>query len=176
MSNGENRIATDVVVKLFDTLKDANGHMQKSVEKQTEAIMHLTGLIKEGVQPDEIKKIIESHAKESGIKLDDLDTCTEAVHDRSEEIANLLKDKIIPSIKDLRKWVGTMILVVCVTFSVMTISYFFVKDNVETMINNKIESIEKIENGSRTNIQKQIEELKRLLDEHTEGDQNGYSQ
>lgn len=133
MNDLDSRIATDLIVKLFDTLKESNSHLKSSVEKQTEAIIHLTSFIKEGVKPEDIKKLIENHnvqADDAIDKINDIDTCTETIQDKSNVILELLGS--------LSKKVTTMITIVCIAFSLMVISYIFVSNSMDKMVYEKI--------------------------------------
>lgn len=159
MNEMDSRIPTELIVKLFDTLKESNKDVKITVDKQTDAIVHLSSLLKEGVTLDDLKKLIEEHHTHSGGHLDDIDTCTETIEDNSKTILGLLKS--------MSKRVNTMIIVVIITFSVMAISYLFVSNSVEHMIKNQIdESIhteESIFEDDHSNISKQIEEMRKMI-------------
>jgi hypothetical protein len=152
-----NRVTTDIVLKLFDTIRDSNLNLKTSVEKQTDAIVHftsllregvkpedikklvekqtdaiihLTSLIKEGVKPEEIKKIVEAHDSSTVSTLTKVDTCTETIQDKSNVILDILSV--------LNKRVMTMITIVCIAFSLMTVSYFVVSNSMDKMVYQKI--------------------------------------
>ena len=163
MSNDDRngRLATEVILKLFDTLKESSKDVKTSVEKQTDAIVHLSSLLKEGVTLDEIKKIIDEHNIHSGKHLDDIDTCAGTIEDNSTVILQVLKG--------LSKKVSTMIIVVVVTFALMAISYLFVSNSVETIIKNKIEESIKTEetymyDPSHNELLEQIEKIKKQME------------
>jgi hypothetical protein len=148
----------DLTIKLFDTLKESHSNVEKKLEKQTDAIVVLSDLLKLGVKPEEIKKVIEDHHTYSGEHLDNINTCTETINDNSSKILSL--------IKSLNKRVTTMILVVCITFSIMTISYLFVRSSVQSIVKEAVKT-EKIvkENATHnhTELSKQIEEIRKLI-------------
>jgi len=158
MSNEDtSRITADLVLKLFDTLKDSNSHLKHSVEKQTDAIIHLTGLLKEGVKPSDLKKIIDEYNMHSSSHLDNIDTCTGTIKSKSDVILSLLKV--------LSKKINTMILVVSISAGLMTMAYFFVSNSVNNIVDKKIEyKIQKTEpNLTEKAILKQIEEIKKQI-------------
>ena len=150
------RVATEVVLKLFDTLRESSKDVRVSVEKQTDAIVHLSSLLKEGVTLDELKKIIDTHSEHSGKHLEDLDTCTESIQDNSGKILSLLKG--------MNKRVNIMIMIVAITFSLMTISYLYVSNSVEHMIKAQIEKSineeEPIIYDDHDDLKQQIEDLR----------------
>lgn len=161
------RIDIELILTLFDTLKESNDKIGQQVEKQTDAIIRLSGFIKEGVQPEDLKKMLEEHNIHSGEHLDNIDTCTETVEKNTNNIENLL-NKISGRIK-------TMITVVVAAFAVLMISFvvanFFVKATVEKEIAEKLEAvIDQDQDKELTNweliqeiekIRKQIEEMKK---------------
>lgn len=159
MNEMDSRIPTELIVKLFDTLKESNKDVKATVDKQTDAIVHLSSLIKEGVKPEDLKKILEEHHLHSGKHLDDIDTCTETINDNSGKILTLLKG--------MTKKINTMILVVSITFGLMVISYLFVSNSVETMIKTQIDkSIQSEENAfydEHGDISKQIDEIREMI-------------
>jgi hypothetical protein len=159
MSDIDSRIPSELILKLFDTLKEANKDVKITVDKQTDAIVHLSSLLKEGVKPDDIKKLLEDHHKHSGEHLDNIDTCTETINDNSSKILSLLKG--------MTKRINTMILIVLITFGLMTVAYLFVSNSVETMIKTQIDksihSEENIFEDEHSDISEQIEELRKMI-------------
>lgn len=128
------KVTTEVVVKLFDTLRDSHKDVQNSVEKQTEALSHLNSLIKESVKPEDVRNLLIEHDRHQGEHLDNIDTCTETINDNSGKILSILK-KLVNRVQ-------TMILVVCVAFGLMTLSYFYVSSWVDNIITDKIGIVE----------------------------------
>jgi ABC-type Na+ efflux pump permease subunit len=164
-----NRITTDLVVKLFDTLKESNSHLKSSVEKQTEAILHLTSFMKEGVKPDELKKIIETHDSNAAgaiTTLKDIDTCTETIQDKSNIILTL--------IEGLSKKVTTMITIVCIAFSLMVVSYIFVSNSMDKMVFEKITKVMETKmpatDKNTKNILTEIENIRKEMERLHSGD------
>ena len=163
MTLDESRIQTEVVLKLFDTLRDSNGHLKATIDKQTEAIVHLSHLMREGTKPAEVKALLEKHNESAGAQLNDIDTCTDTINDKSDTILNVLQS--------VSKKINNTLIVICVAFSLLIISYYYVRSHVDVLVDKKIkaniEQIVKIpaENKQLINeiekLRKEIEELKR---------------
>jgi|GEM_PF-4616182 ABC-type Na+ efflux pump permease subunit len=130
MATDPNRITTDLVVKLFDTLKDSHKHLEDLIEKQTISINYLTSSIKDGVKTEEIKKIVETHGTTAISTLNEIDTCTETIKGKSTDILDV--------INMLHKKITVMIVIICTAFSLMTISYIFVSNSMDKMVYEKI--------------------------------------
>ena len=161
----DSRIHTEVVLKLFDTLKDANDETKASINKQTEAIVFLSDMIRDSVKPEDVKAAIDEHHKHSGEHLDNIDTCTETIEDNSTKILGILKT--------LCKRVNTMILVVIISFSLMVVSYIFVRSAVEKIVNNRLDEvqIESVDSGNH-NHQELLDQIEKLRKELEDGRYN----
>lgn len=136
--------------KLFDRLSKDNEDIQKQLDKQTEAISALSSHVREGIQPQDIKDAINNHHDKSGEHLGNIDTCTETIDVKSDEILDKV-DKLSNKVK-------TMIIVVCVAFGLLTMAYFVVRATVDTRIEEKSEDTE------HSDLKEEIEEIKRLIE------------
>lgn len=165
--NGRSRIDIELILTLFDTLKESNDNIGKAVEKQTDAIIKLSGFIKEGVQPEDLRKMIEDHHTHSGKHLDNIDTCTETVEKNTNNIENILT-KINSRVK-------TMITVVIASFAVLMISFivanFYVKATVEREIAEKLEAVinqDEDENLTHYELIQEIERIRKEIQKNKE--------
>lgn len=149
-------------LKLFEMLKDAQNGTQQTLNKQSDAIASLMSYLKEGVQLDEIKKMIEDHDKEAVTTLTEIDTCTEAINKRSES----LELKIVGLLQTIKSRIDKTLIVITVVFSLMAISYLFVKNNVENMIDAKIGKPSIVQGYDAVGVDQQIlSELKNIRDD-----------
>lgn len=145
-------IDTEIIIKLFDTLKESNTSLASKVEKQTDALVAL------GNKLDKINSKTENMSK----SFDEHSTTAKATNEcteETEEKVRLIWDKV----KTMSKSVNTMIVVVCVAFGLLVMSYYFVRSNIETMIDKRIELTEK-ESIDHNKLTKEIEELKKQIE------------
>ena len=100
----------DLLIKLFDTLKDSMKDQQTVhnalLTNQNDLGNHLKTL-----PIEEIKQILKDHTKDSS---DDIDSCTETVESKS--------DAILEEVKDIKGKIKNMILVVVVAVSLFGIA------------------------------------------------------
>ena len=158
----ELKLSTHITIKLFETLSDSNKKVQEQLEKQTEALDGLVRQLREGVQLSEIKNLIQSGEEQ----IDEIDSCTEAVSDRSDEIVKILRDEVLKVLIDLRDKLVKVITVIVVAFSLTTMGYFIVKAYIDYTAPAKSEfSI----------IEKDIEGLKKELSSHIEKTEKRHS-
>lgn len=110
----------DILVKLFDTLKEASDETKKTskelIAQQQELVNHVKHL-----PIAELKDALKEHAKESS---QDIDSCTETVETKT--------DTILEKVKGIENKVGRMILVVIVAFSILTGGYIIIRTLSET--------------------------------------------
>lgn len=144
MNNGSDKVNAELIIKLFDTLRDTDSQLIRRVEKETDALISM------GHNLDKIKSVIDEHAKYSNDTLRDLAVCSEESETKHKEILEI--------VKNTSKRVWTMIIVVGVAFSLMAVSYMVVRNSVETMINDKIRF-------SDPEHDKLVEQIKNLQDE-----------
>jgi DNA-binding transcriptional MerR regulator len=137
MANDDLR--SGALLKLFDTLKESQDNLQHAVDRQSNTITTLTSYLKEGVQLAEIKKIIEEHDKEASEKLEDLDSCTGTINTKSEALEKS-NATIISLLASLKSRTDKVLITIGVAFALVVMSYFFVKSNVDSMIDTKIKA------------------------------------
>lgn len=98
----------DLLIKLFETLKDAlrdtNQLCQAMLNNQTSIANHMKNL-----PIEDLKQVLKDNSKESS---DDIGTCTETVETQGVNILN--------EIRDLKGKVKTMIIVVVVAFTLFS--------------------------------------------------------
>ena len=100
----------DLLLKLFDTLKDSSKDTQQMCQAMLSNQTNISNFMK-NLPLAEIKEMLKDHAKESG---DDIGTCTETVESQT--------DAILKEVRQLKGRIKTMITVVIVTFSLFTIA------------------------------------------------------
>jgi len=126
----------DLLIKLFDTLKDSMKDQQTVhnalLTNQNDLGNHLKTL-----PIEEIKQILKDHTKDSS---DDIDSCTETVESKS--------DAILEEVKDIKGKIKNMILVVVVAVSLFGIALLIggiafnnVKPKQETISHESIKKI-----------------------------------
>ena len=137
-----------ILVKLFETLKEASDKNEDATQQLIVQQLELVGHIKH-LPIEDLRQALKEHAKETSI---DIDSCTETVETTSTD---LMKE-----IKKLASKVTIMIVVVLVTFTVLTGTYVFISN----VADHKKESIEwkkKIEKAKEDMVTKAIEEFKK---------------
>jgi len=167
-------------LKLFDMLKEAQQGTRETLDKQSTAITTLTSYLREGVQLAEIKKLVEDHDKEATGVLNEIDTCTEAINKKSETIEKTMSEKmdvVIGLLSNVKSRLEKVIIVVIVAFSLMALSYLFVRNNIENMIDTKTKStITSVDNdydakGTDDKILKMLKEIREdMLKFHSKTD------
>lgn len=100
----------DLLLKLFDTLKDSSKDTQQMCQAMLTNQTDISSFMK-NLPLAELKEMIKDHAKTSG---DDIGTCTETVESQT--------DAILKEVRQLKGRIKTMITVVIVAFSLFTIA------------------------------------------------------
>lgn len=106
----------NILVKLFETLKDSSDKNEETTQKLIVQQLELVSRIK-NLPIEDLKQALKEHAKES---LDSIDSCAETVETTG---ADLMKE-----IRRLASKVNMMIVVVLVTFAILTGTYVFISD------------------------------------------------
>lgn len=148
---------TDVLLKLFDTLKDEIKDLRSLshalLDNQNSFVNHISNLPME-----ETKKLLEDHSKDSS---DEIGTCTETVETTSE--------KIQKSVEGMTQKVDRMILVIKVAFALfgaailiggITFKYL---DSVDKKVveKQKTDEHEQLRQELRQDIKEALEEFKK---------------
>lgn len=100
----------DLLIKLFDTLKDSSKDTQVMCQAMLTNQTNIGNYIR-NLPLEELKNLIKDHAKTSE---DDIESCTETVQTKS--------DNILKEVNTLKGKVKTMITVVIVAFSLVTVA------------------------------------------------------
>ncbi|MCK5611085.1 hypothetical protein KAR91_54935 [Candidatus Pacearchaeota archaeon] len=137
-----------ILVKLFETLKESSDKNEDATQQLIVQQLELVGHIKH-LPIEDLKQALKEHAKDSS---DNIGACTETVEVTGKDL--------MEEIKKLSSRVSKMILVVLVTFTVLTGTYVFISN----IADHKKESIEwkkKIEEAKEEMVNKAIEEFKK---------------
>ena len=123
----------DVLIKLFDTLKEASDESKRTcqelITQQQDLVNHVKNL-----PISELKVALKEHSQQSSAEID---SCTETVETKT--------DSILGIVRNIESKVGKMILVVVVAFSIMTAGYFLIKavsDPEHVRLEQRLEHIE----------------------------------
>jgi hypothetical protein len=139
-------IDTNIILELFNTLRDTDRDLSAKVEKQTDAIVTI------GHNVSNIKDDIKQHLTDSK----GMAECTETTE------STVLK--IWEKVKTMHKSVIAMITIVTVAFGLMVLAYFIVRNSVEDMIDSKIKQTQQIPTNNDVLV-KEIEELRKQIKE-----------
>ena len=141
----------DILMKLFDTLKQASDKHESTLQKLIEQQHKLVGHI-EYLPIKELQNALESHGKES---TNDITTCTDTVTSTS--------DTLIEKVRSIDSKISKMIIVVIVAFSILTGGFLIIKAATDYFDNASLQEIESEQEkkymDAIDDIKKQIEEL-----------------
>jgi len=143
-------IDADLLLKLFDTLKEADKLLVSKIEKQTDAIITITHSV------ENIKESVNKHIDH-----------TDSISDSSKEAMSTIK-LIWDKTRKMYKSVNTIMIGIVIAFGLMTISYYFVRSSIENMVTHEISKTEIQFNQDANNYEDlsvQIEELRRMMKE-----------
>jgi gas vesicle protein len=110
----------DLLIKLFDTLKDSIKDMQNLCQALLTNQTSIGSYMK-SLPMDEVKQLLKEHSKES---TDEIGTCTETVETQT--------DTILTEVRDLKGKVRTMIVVVLVAFALFTSAVLIGRLSIDT--------------------------------------------
>jgi predicted PurR-regulated permease PerM len=120
----------DLMVKLFETLKQSSDKNEATLQKLIEQQHSLIGHI-EYLPIKDLQIALKDHNKESS---NDISTCTDTV--------NTTTDTILEKVKQIDGKVGKMITVVLVAFSLLTITFVIARMTIDTeLIDKKIHTV-----------------------------------
>jgi len=120
----DEKIPESVVIKLFDQTKESNQQNASAIRDLTRVVSELTKCIEK--QPD--LNVLASLSVNRSRDIEEIKTTMYTI----SEVSKKLLTRVI-----------FMIAVVTITFSLMTASYFFVKSNIENMINQRVHDVYK---------------------------------
>ena len=98
----------DLLIKLFDTLKDSIRDMQQLCQAMLTNQTNIGNYVK-NLPIDEVKELLKEHSKDSSVEIE---TCSETVGTQADAILN--------EVKELKGKVKTMIIIVIVAFTLFT--------------------------------------------------------
>ncbi len=136
-----------ILVKLFETLKESSDKNEDATQQLIVQQLELVGHIKH-LPIEDLKQALKEHAKDSA---DSIDLCAENITVTSKDI--------LEEIKKLSSKVSKMILVVLVTFSVLTGTYVFISNVAEHKQESKVE--QKIEMTQEDIVDKVMEKIRK---------------
>ncbi len=118
-----------ILVKLFETLKDSSDKNEETTQKlivqQLELVSHIKHL-----PIEDLNQALKDHAKDSA---NNIDICTETVEVTGKDL--------MTEIKKVASNVNKMILVVLVTFAVLTGTYVFISNVADHKQNIEVQKI-----------------------------------
>lgn len=121
----DDKISENIALKLFDQVKNASDQNTDALKDLTRVVGDLTKCIDK--QPD----------------LNDMARmCIDRGHAVSDIVVTVKETERVA--KSLHSRVGIMLITVTITFTLMAVSYFFVRNSVEDMIDRRITEIHKV--------------------------------
>jgi Skp family chaperone for outer membrane proteins len=191
-NNNGRKVSEEFVIQVFDKIRDVNEELSADVKELRNAVIGFGEAFSKRYEgqprPKELHTLLDNwgktfeirHAasKEKLLHLEGIISSSKEMlkehcdHAESEfcSIEKELKEdeglltKIKDAIDKVAGRVNIMIVAVLVSLAIFTIAYFFVSHSVDKVVETRIE---KIETQHQTEIQKQLEEIKRALEKHT---------
>jgi hypothetical protein len=148
----------DLLLKLFDTLKDSSKDTQDLCHAMLTNQNNIGSYIK-NLPVDELRNALKEHNKESA---DNIDACTETVETKTDailKIVDLIETKI-----------GKMITVVIVAFALLTVAFIIGRLSMDTSsLEKKIESTQQEEHqviidAVKDSMEKEFEKVRKEMD------------
>lgn len=146
----------DLLIKLFDTLKDASKETQQLCHAMLTNQNNIGNYMK-SLPMDDLKQALKDHSKES---TDEIGTCTETVESKS--------DNILERVKAIEGKIGKMILVVIVAFTLFTTAILianFSNPHSQAQDRATIEDLQKIIDADKIRTDEVIEDLRKTVEE-----------
>ncbi len=148
----------DLLLKLFDTLKDSSKDTQDLCHAMLTNQNNIGSYIK-NLPIDELKNTLKEHNKES---IDNIDACTETVETKT--------DTILEKVNLIDTKVGKMITVVVVAFALLTVSFIVGRLSMDTTsLQKAIESDQQIEHqiiidAVKESMEEEFEKIRETID------------
>jgi hypothetical protein len=160
----------ELMVKLFETLKESSDKSESTLRKLIEQQHSLISLI-EYMPVKELHEALKDHSKVSSIEIG---TCTDTV--------NLTSDSILEKVKIIENKIGKMILVVVVAFAVLSMGYLIGRMTLEKSVMEQqgsaaghqeiIDSVEELNAALKRSIEKEFSNIrKEMAIHHKESDE-----
>ncbi len=131
---------TDVLLKLFDTLKDQMKDVQNAINALLTNQNNIGNYIKT-LPMDDVKQMLKDHAKESS---SEIDSCTETVEMKT--------DTILEEVREIKGKIKTMVIIVLVVVSLFSAAIL-------------IGTLAKDTDPNHSHLEQKIEELSNRIDE-----------
>ena len=166
-NNTKQSVNIGLIQRLFDQLEKAMSKVDDGMGSLSIAISEMLDVLKHSTSNDEIIAQIN----ETNRKIDPTLNEVTRIHERCKAHGERCKahgeyvKSINKYLSKLSMWVKTMIIVVLVTFSLLTISYYFTRSSIEGMVKKEISSSEVRNNRQSDNTSKDYKELKMQLEE-----------
>jgi len=190
-NNDNRRVSEEFVIQVFDKVRDVNEALASDVKELRNALIGFGEAFNKRYEgqprPTELHALLDSWGKTFEIRhaaakekleyLEGIITSTQSMlkehgehaETRISDIEEAIEkddsklDKIIDGISSVKKRTNTMIIVVAVAFSLITLAYLFVRGSVDTIVDTKIEKIEK---QHQEDIDKKLNNLEKLIEKY----------
>ena len=146
----------DLLIKLFDTLKDASKETQQLCHAMLTNQNNIGNFMK-NLPMNELKQALKDHSKES---TDEIGTCTETVETKT--------DNILERVKAIEGKIGKMILVVVVAFTLFGSAIMianFTNPHSQSQDRDTITELKKIIDEDKLRTDEVIEDLRKTIEE-----------
>jgi len=198
MNTEERKVSEEFVWKLIGEVKEVNKEVSADIKAQSDAIVNLVNVFRKRFDGEpkmsEMKVLIDTYAKEFSNYHGKISDKFIECKDINTEIHKLLKDhcdhasscfanidttlgdedsffqNIMSGIDTIKKRVNTMIVVVLVSFSILAISYLFVRSAVDSVIHKKMTAVEE---HYQKDLKEDISRIEKLVERHIKETKNG---
>lgn len=134
MDNSDS-VYIDLILKLYGQMEKATDKIDNEITGLRNITFEMIDILKHSTTNDEVIAQIA----ETNRKIDPTLTEVTNIHTKCEAHVKDVKS-INTFLSKLSMWVRTMIIVVLVTFSLLTISYFFTRSSIENMVKSEFRS------------------------------------
>ena len=137
MANNENddNVYIDLILKLYEQTEKATDKIDSEIAGLRTLTSDMIEILKHSTTNDEIIAQINETNRKIEPTLGDVSK----IHTKCEAHGKDVKS-INTFLSKLSMWVRTMIAVVLITFSLLTISYFFTRSSIESMVKSEFRS------------------------------------
>lgn len=158
MTDERDYIPANIAIKLFEQSQKAIEANTQTIKEMTVAVNELTKVIALPPTNKDILEEVKEHETASTNRIKDVVLVDEKTENGRKEtlkvfFSNLLTEinTIKTDIKSMKSKIITMITVVCVAFSLLTISWLYVNNAVNTNIKNVVKEVIKEYNTTHYN-------------------------
>lgn len=158
MENGFSyKLKEDALTQLFEMFRYSHAQIQKTIDKQTDAILGLERLLREGVQLEEIKTLLQ----EEGKIITNLNNFSDSINNKNDNIIKILNDKIIVKLDMIHSKLWKVLTIITLLMSLISVTAI-----ITTIVTKNIDKekhfekfVEQIINEKFKTIEERIEEL-----------------